>query len=277
MRSVHVLIVLIALTLLILVPPSVVGAAGEAAVKISNGAGLAGDGEVFPPGIDAAEPAPFIEEVPFNGEDVGFQVADPLESVNRVFFSFNDKLYFWMLKPLARSYSAVVPKPARKCVGNFFYNLKMPIRLVNNLLQGKFAAGGTELTRFLVNSTVGVAGLWNPARNWLDISANEEDFGQTLGRYGLGEGFFICWPFLGPSNVRDTLGAAGDYFLDPISYLGFNGETEDVWVLRSSASINRTSLSLGDYEDFKNATFDPYSAMRDAYYQRRRASIKDGE
>jgi phospholipid-binding lipoprotein MlaA len=205
------------------------------------------------------------------------QVADPFEPVNRIFFYFNDKLYFWVLRPLARTYSFVAPKPARKCVGNFFYNLKTPIRLVNNLLQGKFAASGTELTRFVVNTTVGLAGLWDPARNWLDISASEEDFGQTLGKYGIGEGFYICWPVLGPSNLRDTLGIGGDYFLDPISYLGFNGESDEAFALKGSDTLNATSLSLGDYEDFKNATFDPYSALRDAYFHKRRAQIRDDE
>jgi phospholipid-binding lipoprotein MlaA len=142
-------------------------------------------------------------------------------------------------------------------------------------LQGKFGNGGAELSVFLVNTTVGVAGLWDPARKWLDLSGNEEDFGQTLGLYGLGEGFYICWPVLGPSNVRDTFGLAGDYFLDPITYLGLNGEAEEGLALKTGDTINRTSLSLGDYEDFKRATFDPYSALRDAYFQRRRAKIRD--
>ncbi|MCK4837810.1 MAG: VacJ family lipoprotein [Desulfobulbaceae bacterium] len=210
-----------------------------------------------------------------NYEEV--QIADPFEPLNRIFFNFNDKLYFWLLKPLARTYSFVAPKPVRRCVGNFFYNLKTPIRFTNNLLQGKFVAGGTELTRFVVNTTVGVAGLWDPARNWFDMSASAEDFGQTLGRYGIGEGVYICWPVLGPSNIRDTLGTAGDYFLDPVSHLGFNDEGEEAFALWAEEKVNRTSLRLGDYEDFKNATFDPYRAMRDAYFHQRRAKIRDGE
>jgi phospholipid-binding lipoprotein MlaA len=217
----------------------------------------------------------FRDDWPGDDEYVVVPVADPLEPINRLFFNFNDKFYFWLLRPLARTYSHAVPKPARKCVGNFFYNLKMPIRFANNLLQGKFGRGATELTRFLVNTTVGVAGLWDPARHWLDLSSNEEDFGQTLGLYGIGEGFYICWPFFGPSNVRDTFGLAGDYLLDPISYLGFNGETEEGLAVKAGDTINRTSLSLGDYEDFKRATFDPYSALRDAYFQGRRAKIRD--
>lgn len=212
-----------------------------------------------------------------NDEYEEFRIADPLEPVNRIFFHFNDKLYFWVLKPLARTYSFVAPKPARQCVDNFFYNLRTPIRFANNLLQGKFTQGGTELSRFLVNSTVGVAGLWDPARNWFDMAASEEDFGQTLGRYGIGEGFYICWPVIGPSNVRDSLGFAGDYLLDPVSYLGFNGENDEALALVTGERVNKTSLRLGDYEDFKNATFDPYSAMRDAYFQKRRSKIDESE
>jgi phospholipid-binding lipoprotein MlaA len=203
-------------------------------------------------------------------------VFDPLEPVNRVFFVFNDKLYFWLLRPVAKGYGFVVPKPARKCVSNFFHNLAMPVRLVNNLLQGKISRSTTELARFAVNSTVGVAGLWDPARNWLGITASEEDLGQTLGKYGIGEGFYICWPVLGPSNVRDSLGLVGDYFLDPVSHLEIKNDNEELFYgVRNVKMVNSVSLRIGDYEDFKAATFDPYSALRDAYFQQRRSKIKD--
>lgn len=234
------------------------------------------EAQVVLDGADAHDSDDFTDDWLEDEEYAEVQVADPLEPFNRLAFHFNDKLYFWLLRPVARTYGVVTPKPVRQCVSNFFYNLKTPIRLVNNLLQGKFAASGTELTRFVVNSTVGVAGLWDPARNWLDLSASEEDLGQTLGVYGVGEGFYICWPVLGPSNIRDSLGLAGDYFLDPVAYLGLNGESEEALALKSSDTINQTSLRLGDYEAFKDATFDPYSAMRDAYFQQRRAKIKDG-
>ncbi|MEN8135716.1 MAG: VacJ family lipoprotein [Thermodesulfobacteriota bacterium] len=270
--SVYFLVLFLTLSL-----PGLVEAADEGSGKNVAGAvsTVAGQGVLEDKGGDETE---YFEDDWLEEEEYPVvQVADPLEPVNRIFFHFNDKLYFWVLKPLARTYSFVTPKPARKCVGNFFYNLKTPIRLVNNLLQGKFAAGGVELTRFMVNTTVGLAGLWDPARNWLNISANEEDFGQTLGKYGIGEGFYICWPVLGPSNLRDTLGAGGDYFLDPVSYLGFNGQNDEALALKGGETINKTSLSLGDYENFKNATFDPYGALRDAYFHKRRAQIRDDE
>ncbi|MDF1577598.1 MAG: VacJ family lipoprotein [Desulfurivibrionaceae bacterium] len=223
-------------------------------------------------GPAGAEEEEYFED-DWPAEEMATRIADPLEPVNRLFFQFNDKLYFWVLKPLGSGYGFVVPKPVRTKVANFFYNLKTPVRLVNNVLQGKVGRGGVELSRFMVNTTVGVGGLWDPARHWFDLAPAEEDFGQTLARYGAGAGIYICWPLLGPSNIRDTLGAGGDYFLNPVSYLGMNGESDTVLALRAGETVNGTSLRIGDYEDFKAASFDPYSAMRDAYLQRRRIQI----
>lgn len=202
-------------------------------------------------------------------------VADPLEPVNRVLFAFNDRLYFWLLKPLATGYTYVVPQPARVCVGNFFFNLKSPVRLANNLLQAKFARGREEVARFAVNTTVGVAGLWDPARKWFNLTASDEDFGQTLGKYGLGDGIYLCLPILGPANLRDGLGLVGDYFLNPVSYLALNGQGNEALGVKGEEMVNQTSLRLGDYEAFKAASFDPYSAMRDSYIQSRRNKIND--
>jgi phospholipid-binding lipoprotein MlaA len=208
-------------------------------------------------------------------EDETVTIYDPLEPVNRVFFVFNDKLYFWLLRPVARGYSWIVPEPVRESVNNLFDNIKMPIRFVNNILQGKISESGRELARFAVNTTVGIGGLWDPASHWFDISPSKEDFGQTLGKYGIGEGVYICWPVLGPSNIRDTLGLTGDYFLNPLLYPSLNDEGELSLALKGTEGLNSTSLRIGEYEDFKEATFDPYTAMRDAHFQQRRSKIKD--
>lgn len=228
-----------------------------------------------PLAVTTADPDLFADENSTDPGPLNGNVSDPLEPVNRVFFAFNDKLYFWVLKPVSRGYAMVVPQAVRKCAGNFFFNLKTPVRLVNNVLQAKFARSGVELARFAVNSTVGVVGLWDPARSWLKLSPSDEDFGQTLGKYGVGEGVYLCWPIFGPANLRDSLGLAGDYFLDPISYLSMNGEGEEALEIKSGDTVNRTSLRIGDYEAFKEATFDPYSAMRDSYTQSRRSRIND--
>lgn len=200
-------------------------------------------------------------------------ISDPIEPLNRVFFHFNDKLYFWVFKPVATGYKRVVPEPARLSVRNFFSNLTMPIRAVNCLLQGKFSGFGNELLRFVVNSTVGFLGLQDPAKTAMGIDKQEEDFGQTLGSYGVGPGFFITWPLFGPSSLRGTFGIAGDIYLDPMAYISFNF-TEYV-LIRAGDRVNETSLVLGEYESLKKASLDPYVALRDAYYQFRQNKIKD--
>ncbi len=199
-------------------------------------------------------------------------VADPLEPVNRAIFVFNDKAYFWVLKPVARGYRAVVPEGARVSVRNFFSNLGTPVRFANNLLQGKVKGAGAELLRFVINSTIGIAGLFDPAGAGFHIEKRNEDLGQTLGRYGLGQGFYIVLPILGPSSARDAVGLAGDAFADPLTYI------EDPWAeagVRAFKSENEVSLSIGDYEDLTESSVDPYAAVRDAYVQYRARKVRE--
>jgi phospholipid-binding lipoprotein MlaA len=194
-------------------------------------------------------------------------VQDPLEPVNRAFFQFNDKLYFWVLKPVSTGYVKVLPQPARRGVRNFFSNIATPVRLVNCALQGEFRGAWVELERFAINTTVGVAGFGDPARNRWNLESRHEDLGQTLGRYGLGPSIYICWPVIGPSSARDTVGTIGDLFLDPINYLVPRFEYN--MGVRTYDTVNDTSLQQGEYEDFKDAAIDPYLALRDAYHQYR--------
>lgn len=198
-------------------------------------------------------------------------IPDPLEPMNRAFFEFNDKLYFWVLKPVATGYKTVVPEEARVCVRNFFHNLAFPVRAVNNLLQGKFFGAFEETCGFLANSTVGLGGLADIATA-VDLKRHDEDFGQTLAAYGSGPAFYINWPFLGPSTLRDTIGSAADIFFDPLSYLG------DYWYApwsRGLNVVNETSLRIGDYESLKKSALDPYVALRDAYYENRLRRIRE--
>jgi len=188
-------------------------------------------------------------------------------------FTFNDRLYFWVLKPVAEGYSAVLPEPARVSVGNFFSNLRAPIRFVNCVLQANLIGASTELFRFMLNSTIGLAGLFDPAGGEeIGLLRQDEDFGQTLGTYGVGQGFYIVWPFLGPSSPRDTLGMIGDYFSYPISYL----DPWEVWLaVRGYQAINDTSLQIGDYEAIKEAAIDPYLSVRNAYIQYRQKKVEE--
>ena len=200
-------------------------------------------------------------------------IADPLEPVNRLFFHVNDKVYFWLLKPVASGYKAIIPQPARVSVRNFFSNVATPIRLTNCLLQLNFKGAGNETARFLLNTTIGLAGLFDPAKKRFNIDKREEDFGQTLGSYGIGTIFFINWPILGPSSLRDTFGSVADGFLDPWNYV-LPSIPINLGV-KAYDRVNNTSLIIGEYEDLKKAALDPYIAMRDAYYQYRQRKIEE--
>jgi len=190
---------------------------------------------------------------------------DPLESVNRAFYRVNDKLYFWLVSPAAKGYKAVVPRPARVSVRNLFSNLGAPGRSLNCLLQGDLKGSGSELARFGVNTTVGVLGLGDPAKNWLKIKIRKEDFGQTLGVWGFGMGVYLNLPIIGPCCTRDTFGFVVDAALDPATVMPGAGIV---------SKINNTSLNLGEYESFKKGALDPYVAMRDAYNQNRRHATR---
>jgi len=193
-------------------------------------------------------------------------IYDPLEPMNRAFFQFNDKLYFWVLKPVATGYKTVLPQFARVCIRNFFSNLVMPIRAVSCLLQGKFEGLGIVLVRFAVNTSAGFLGFQDVAKQALNFPVQDEDLGQVFAFYGIGPGFYIDLPFLGPYSLRDAVGWGGGLFINPLNYV------VDFWPnvgVRTYDIVNNTSLRIGDYEAMKEAALDPYVSMRDAYYQYR--------
>jgi phospholipid-binding lipoprotein MlaA len=237
-------------------PPNAVGGDAAGPAKVGEPAGRA----------TYEAPDPFGEEAPPPS------LSDPLEPVNRALFVFNDKAYHWVEKPVARGYRAVVPEGARVAVGHFFSNLTMPIRLANNLLQGKIRNCGTELLRFAINTTAGIGGFFDPAKNDFHLAPRDEDLGQTFGRYGLGHGFYIVLPLLGPSSLRDAAGLAGDAFLDPVNYAG---DIEVVAGVKAFKAENELSLHIGDYEDLTKSAIDPYAAVRDAYSQYRAKQVRE--
>lgn len=197
---------------------------------------------------------------------------DPLEPMNRAFFKFNDVAYFWFFKPVAEGYSAVMPDVLRLSIRNFFTNLSMPIRLVSSLLQGKMKSVGMILVRFMVNSSAGFLGFQDVAKQALNYPVQDEDLGQAFAFYGIGPGFYLDLPFLGASSLRDTAGWVGGLYLNPLDYI-----VED-WVpnlsTRAFNIVNNTSLRIGEYEALKDASLDPYVAMRDAYFQYRQNQIE---
>ena len=221
--------------------------------------------------LDFEEDLDFLEEEPEEAEVV--LIADPLEPLNRAIFHFNDRLYFWLLKPTARGYNWIFPEDFRVAVRNFFVNLLFPVRFVNSILQGNFRGAGIEVSRFAVNSTIGFFGFFDPSSRGLNLPMQDEDLGQTLGVWRLGHGFFINLPILGPHSTRSLTGWVGDSFLDPITWYVH----PLIWrrlAVTSYRKFNNVSLTLGDYEALKEAAIDPYIAIRNAFIQYRNALVK---
>jgi len=211
-----------------------------------------------------------------NGDIENNRIADPLYYWNLSMYHFNDKFYFWLLKPVAQGYKAIAPEPVRIAVSNFFQNLASPARFVGNLLQMKLKNAGDELVRFVTNSTQGLAGFMDVAKSHYGIATHEEDFGQTLGYYGIGHGFYLVLPVFGPSSLRDAVGLAADRFMYPLSYISQNelsfGAAAGIFGFQA---VNRTSFRIGDYETFKESAITPYVSMRDAYVQHRKKQVKE--
>lgn len=207
-------------------------------------------------------------------ETMAEKVPDPLEPYNRFIFKFNDRLYFWAVKPVGKVYAKVVPKVARIGLRNAFYNFLSPARFANNLFQLKFKRAGAVLARFVLNSTFGFAGFYDFASKQCTapLGPYDEDFGQTLGHYGMGPVFYIIWPFLGPSTFRDSIGIGADAFMDPTFYLPISWYAAGG--IKAGQYMNEVSLRIGEYEDFLRASLDPYVAMRNGYVQYRQAQIK---
>jgi phospholipid-binding lipoprotein MlaA len=215
-----------------------------------------------------------IPPAPTRIEEPVSMIPDPLEPINRAFFHFNDKFYFWALKPVATGYKTIIPEDGRIGVRNFFSNMTTPVRLANCLLQANVKCAGIETARFFLNTTIGFAGFFDPAKKGFNLKKQDKDFGQTLGIWGIGPAFYINWPIFGPSSLRDTVGYVGDLALDPRTYLPVRLLMVDIGS-QGLDKVNDTSLRIGEYEDLKKSAIDPYIALKDAYHQYRQNKIKE--
>lgn len=199
-------------------------------------------------------------------------VPDPLFWFNYAMFSFNDKLYFWLLKPVGQGYKFIIPSPLRSGLKNFFHNVLFPLRFVNNILQIKGKQAVSEVQSFVINTVGGGLGFATPAQYLFGIQTYNEDLGQTFGRYSAKEGFYLVLPLIGPSTLRDTVGRVGDFFLSPTSYI----ESADLAAgVNALTQINGLSFRIGDYEALKSAALDPYVAIKNGYIQMRRKQIQE--
>jgi len=221
-------------------------------------------------------------EAEFEAEETS-SISDPLSGYNRSMTSFNDKVITYALNPVSEAYAYIVPQPFRLGVSNFIHNINFPIRLVNNLLQLKFQNSSDEIERFIINTTVGLGGLMDPAKNHMKIPIlpHNEDFGQTLGHYGIGSGFHVVLPFLGPSNVRDIVGITIDGYVSPLvnvrgleNYKIPDNLGQSIGIV-TVHFINKNSLHLGEYESIKKDAIDLYPFLRDIYEQKRISDIAE--
>ncbi len=205
---------------------------------------------------------------------------DPLSGYNEMMTSFNDTVYVYALRPLAQGYASILPQPAREGIGNAFENLLFPVRLVNNLLQFKFQNSIEELGRFVINSTIGILGFMDVAQSEFGLKPHNEDFGQTLGFYGLGGGFHVVLPFLGPSNVRDIVGLVGDTWASPLSYIeerdaNLLDSSEEEWALKGFSGLNKISLHVDEIDALRKDAIDLYPLLRSIYESRRVKQISE--
>lgn len=198
---------------------------------------------------------------------------DPLERINRPIFSFNMKADKYVLRPVAKGYAKVVPDPVRRGIGNFFDNLFYPTTIVNDLLQGKFVQSGNDTLRFVLNTTIGLAGFIDVATSQ-GLPKNDEDLGQTFGHWGIGQGWYLMLPLLGPSSNRDLFGRVGDNWTEIATYV----ESVDTWdrlAIVSVDAIDDRSKLLGA-DKIIEQQLDPYVFFRTAYLERRQSLVYDG-
>lgn len=203
------------------------------------------------------------------------EVQDPFESANRAVFSFNTAVDKAVIHPVAKGYKAAVPKPVRTGVDNVLRNLKSPVIFANQTLQGDVKGAGNVLVRAVVNTLIGIGGIFDVAGSE-GIEYEQEDFGQTLATWGVGHGPYLVVPIIGPSSVRDYVGYAVDSFADPLRWYLFNTDREGIYYGKVGMEYLSLRVSLVDVlEDLEKSSIDYYAATRSAYYQRREALVND--
>jgi phospholipid-binding lipoprotein MlaA len=199
------------------------------------------------------------------------EVNDPIEKFNRGIFWFNDKADVYVFEPAAKGWDWLMPKPVQHSIGHFFSNIRFPVIAINNLLQGKAQAALSDTGRFAINTTVGVLGFFDPATNW-GFPQHNEDFGQTLGVWGVPPGPYLVLPFVGPTNPRDGVGMVADSFTAVYPWFAAFEYTIGARVI---SVVNFRAQVLDEVREAKRAALDYYVFVRDAYTQRRRALVND--
>ncbi len=204
------------------------------------------------------------------------RVSDPLEPINRVIFGFNQVADAALIRPVAIVYQAAVPREGRDTVRNFLRNLSAPVVLANDIFQGEFRRARTTTVRFVLNTTIGLAGLFDVATG-LGHEYHNEDFGQTLGALGVGDGIYLMLPIFGPSNARDLFGRGVDFFLDPFNSWARNTDREGLTLARTvMEGLDFRARNIETLDDLEESSVDFYATVRSLYKQTRDADIRNG-
>ena len=200
------------------------------------------------------------------------EIYDPFEGINRAVFGFNNVADKVILEPIAKGYKKL-PPPVQSGIGNFIKNLKLPLVAVNQLLQGQGKNAVESTGRFFINSTIGIFGLIDVADN-VGLEQKEEDFGQTLATWGVGDGFYVVLPLFGPSNLRDTTGMIMTMVTDPVNaYATSQGEAWAIPVRTAANAVDQRSKIIDEVNALRDNSVDYYAAVKSSYYQNRKAAI----
>ena len=262
-----------------------------AQVSESRPAESASETRTDAPAKDA--PEEFYDPFAKKEETLAGEDYDPWEGFNSTMFEFNRKMDKYVVKPVAKVYDMILPNALQKGISNFYYNnIHFGPRLLNNMFQVKFKGAGIELSRFLINNIIGLAGFFDPAKHWFELETPQEDTGQTLGAYGVPPGPYLVLPLLPPFTLRDFVGYILDFGLNPVNYFLLptfeidnlpsaiahkNRDTTTVLQLGRAVEdiVNYRSLNLETFEGVEEATVDLYSAVRNAYLQKRAKAIRE--
>lgn len=212
-------------------------------------------------------------------ETMADEANDPIEPVNRFFFQFNEAFYTMLLRPMAELYEALIPPPAREAVGNALDNVNSPVVLANDILQGEPTRALETTERVAINSTLGIGGLFDVAKAWFDIEGHDEDFGQTLAVWGVGEGFYLVLPLYGPSSPRDAVGKLFvDNYFDPLGmWLENSSRDGAAWTRKGLSAVDQYSGVMSELDQIKKTSVDYYAAIRSMARQKRDAEIRNGK
>lgn len=244
--------------------------AAAGCASLPPGGGVAAAGRAIE--ADGGSPPLEVTRAQVSLDDADPEDYDPWEGFNEKIFAFNYNLDRYAIRPAAKVYGAIIPEPFQIVIANGFDNLRAIPRVVNSLLQAKWGAAGRETSRFLINSTAGIGGLFDPAKDYWGIEKSEEDFGQTLAVWGIQPGPYLILPLMPPMTVRDGVGRGVDGVINPLTWaLPF------IWTrlgMQLGDTVNDRALNIELFEGFEEGTLDLYSAVRDAYLRRRELMIQ---